>query len=75
MSKVRDVLVRVSVEKAERKRRCHHKPGHSIAGGEYCLVVKGDLPGDRKNYCKECATPMLTSANGKVASLRAEMGI
>ena len=70
MSKVRRVLVAVSVEVAQRRRICYHnRKNHSIEGGSACLVVKE--PGNgQKNYCVTCGMEILDRAADDLAVLR-----
>lgn len=75
MAQTRDILGKVSIETADRKRRCHHKPSHSIVAGEQCLVVKGALPNERKNYCHLCAVDILKKATGRLEELRSAFGV
>jgi hypothetical protein len=75
MPKVRDIICRVSVEIAERKRICHrHRNGYSIFGGEACLVVRDDS-GGKKNYCKVCAAEILISAKRRLAKFEQDLGV
>ncbi len=71
MPAIRKVLGQVSVETAEKRRKCHRKPGkHSIAKGDNCLVVRGGPYNSPKNYCKECAPEILDKAQADLAKLR-----
>lgn len=74
MSKVRDVLIHVSIGTAERKRICHHnRKEHSILKGTSCLEIKDPATGGVKNYCPECAAEILAKAKLRVTEL--EQGI
>lgn len=75
MAQTRDILGKVFIETADRKRRCHHKSSHSIAAGERCLVIKGALPNEKKNYCHLCAVDILKKATGRLSELRSIFGI
>jgi hypothetical protein len=76
MPKTRQVLKHVSVEAAQRKRKCFRKPdAHEITRGELCLVIKDDASGGKSNYCPECAEPILDQAQIDLDRLRAELGI
>jgi hypothetical protein len=76
MPKVRDVLTHVSVETADRRRICHrNRNEHSIAKGNVCLVIKDAATGGKKNYCTECAEPILTDAQSRVAELLSQLGL
>jgi hypothetical protein len=70
MAKTRRVLKALSVERASRKRKCHHSGGkHGIAGGDRCLVVN-EPDGGKKNYCVECGNAILEVADDALATLR-----
>ncbi len=74
MPKVRDILVHVSVELAQRRRICHRKRSeHSISGGELCLVIQDPTDGSSRNYCRACAHEILISAQARLAQLRGEL--
>lgn len=71
MPAVRDVLGHVSIETADKRRKCHRKPSkHSIAKGETCLVIRGGPFNSPKNYCKECALEILDRATASLAALK-----
>lgn len=74
MPQVRDVLNRVDVEKAQRRRVCHRARGkHSIEKGQLCLVISDDNGGP-KNYCMQCAPAILKKARTKLAAFAAALG-
>jgi hypothetical protein len=74
MAKTRDIVTHVSVEVAERKRICHHKPKeHSISGGESCLVIKDSATLGRKNYCTLCAPAILAKAKARIAEFEHQL--
>jgi len=74
MAKTRDILGHVKVEVAERRRKCHHSRGnHGILKDTACLVVKGGPFGAAKNYCPECARPILVLAKRRLSELEAEL--
>jgi hypothetical protein len=69
MPRIRDILVHVSVEPAVKKRKCHRSGGkHGVRAGAMCLVVREGL--GRKNYCHECAPPILALAGRRLNDLR-----
>jgi hypothetical protein len=73
MGQVRDVLVHVYVEVAERQRICHHnRKQHSITKGIACLAVY-EADGGRKNYCLPCAEQILTKAKTKLAGFETQL--
>lgn len=74
MPKIREVLVHVSVETAERRRICHrNRTSHSIAKGESCLVIREVASSGSKNYCRVCAAPILEQAAQDLVDLRAAL--
>lgn len=69
MAKVRDIIVHVEVEVAERARICHHnRKDHEITKGEQCLAIY-DHDGGRKNYCGACALAIVVKAKAKLLSM------
>jgi hypothetical protein len=70
MPKIRDLLVCVSVETVPGQRKCHRLRKHTIAKGSACLVVRDPASGGYKNYCPECASPILDQVGLKVERLR-----
>lgn len=74
MPKVRDILGHVKVEKAARQRICHrNRTEHSIGKGERCLVIEDPATHGSKNYCGECAKPILDSAKLRLSELEEQM--
>ena len=75
MAKVKAVLRHLQAEVADRKRKCHRNPKkHVIAKGEACLGIYEGSPGRRRNYCLECAAPILEAAADSLAVLRRGLG-
>ena len=62
MPRVRDILVHVRVEQAERQRKCRRNTTHRIAKGEMCLVVKTNSTNDDYSYSVTAAKAMLDAA-------------
>lgn len=74
MPKVKQVLKHVSVETAQRRRKCYRKPAkHVIEAGDLCLVVVE--AGFKRNYCPECAEPILDAAEDDLNQLRGQLQI
>lgn len=70
MARIRDILRHVHVEVAERPRKCHHGRGeHAISKRAVHLTVKGGSFGARKNYCVDCARPILSLAKRRVEDM------
>jgi hypothetical protein len=75
MPKVRDILVRVNVEQAQRQRKCRRHTTHLITKGEMCLVVETNPTNDDYSYCLAAAKPILDAAWLKLRSLYAGLGL
>lgn len=76
MPQVKQVLKHVSVEEAQRKRKCYRKPSaHEITKGQACLVVKDGTSGGARNYCPACAEPILDKAQQDLDTLRVLLGV
>ena len=71
MPKVRDILVHVCVETAERRRKCHRNQEHNILRGEQCLVVRTGSTNSKHNYCRQCAEEILDLAGKRLTAIRA----
>lgn len=70
MAKVRDILIHVDVVTAPGKRKCHHSRGkHSIAPSTPCLTVREGSYNAHKNYCPECAAPIISAARERLERL------
>jgi hypothetical protein len=75
MPKIRDILVHVSVEVAQRQRKCRRDKTRIIVKGEHCLVVKTNPTNDDYSYSREHAKPMLDLAWQRLRSIYADMGL
>lgn len=75
MPKVRDILIDVRVEQAQRQRKCRRDTTHLIAKGEMCLVVRTNSTNDDYSYSREAAKPMLDAAWAKLKALYADLGL
>jgi hypothetical protein len=74
MAQIRDILNHLTVENAARKRICHrNRNNHSIEKGERCLVIQDMATRGSKNYCGECAKPILDAAKMRLSALEQEM--
>ncbi len=74
MAKVRQLLLHVQVEVAEKKRVCHrNRATHSIPAGDACLAIYGGSRGARKNYCRQCAKPILDQAHEDLRRITDEL--
>ena len=70
MPKIRDIIVHVCVETAQRPRKCFRNREHAISSGERCLVVKTGPTSSKQNYCRNCACRILRFATDKLARLK-----
>jgi hypothetical protein len=75
MPKVRDILIHVSVEEAQRQRKCRRNINHTIGKGEMCLVVKTNPTNDDYSYSIVPAKEMLDVAWAKLKSIYASLGL
>lgn len=76
MAKTRDILGHATVETATNKRKCHHSRGkHGIAAGSTHLAIKESSFRNRKNYCVECAKPILDMAGARLRDLHGALGL
>jgi hypothetical protein len=75
MPKVRDILVHVRVEQAQRQRKCRRSTTHRIAKGEMCLVVKTNSTNDDYSYSAPAAKTMLDAAWVKLKMLYDSLGL
>ena len=74
MPKVRDLLIHVSVETAQRKRRCH-RTSNDIVKGEACLVIKTGSMGSPQSYEVQSARQILDHAHHRLLGLYAGLGL
>ncbi len=75
MPKVRDILVHVDVEQAQRQRKCRRNTAHLITKGEMCLVVRTGPTNDDYSYSRDAAKAMLDAAWAKLKVLYAGLGL
>jgi hypothetical protein len=70
MGRTRDILGHVNVEIAQRQRKCHRSRGkHNIPKDTAHLAVKVGPFAARKNYCADCAGPILHRAKTRLAEM------
>ncbi len=75
MPAVRRLLKQAKIEVAARERKCHRKQNeHAILKDDVCLVIR-DPDGRAKNYCVECALPIIDQARDDLAALAAGLGL
>ncbi len=75
MPKVRDILVHVKIEQAQRQRKCRRNTSLLIAKGEWCLVVRTNATNDDYSYSRDAAKPMLDAAWTKLNTLYQGLGL
>ena len=67
MATTRDLLIHVTIEKAAKRRKCHHSRGkHHIPAGNHCLVIRNSSGLGSKNYCDHCAGAILSAARQRL---------
>lgn len=75
MPKVRDILVDVRIEQAQRQRKCRRNAAHVIAKGDWCLVVRTNATNDDYSYSRDAAKPMLDAAWVTLRALYEGLGL
>ncbi len=75
MPKVRDILVHVSVEEAQRQRKCRRNTSQIISKGEMCLVVKTNSTNDDYSYSLVPAKEILDLAWVKLKTIYVNLGL
>jgi hypothetical protein len=75
MAKVRDILIDVRIEQAQRQRKCRRNTSHTISKGEWCLVVRTNATNDDYSYSRDAAKPMLDAAWAKLRTIYEELGM
>jgi hypothetical protein len=69
MPAIRDILVHVEIQVAQRARICYRsRNGCGVPKNQTCLVIYEDT-GGRKNYCPPHALEIVTAAKAKLAEL------
>lgn len=75
MAKVRDILIDVRIEQAQRQRKCRRNSSRVIPKGEWCLVVRTNPTNDDYSYSRDAAKPMLDAAWAKLRTIYDGLGI
>ena len=75
MAKVRDILIDVRIEQAQRQRKCRRNSSHVIPKGEWCLVVPTNSTNDDYSHSLEAAKPMLDAAWAKLRTIYEGLGM
>lgn len=75
MAKVRDILIDVRVEQAQRQRKCRRNSSRVIPKGEWCLVVRTNATNDDYSYSRDAAKPMLDAAWTKLRTIYEGLGM
>jgi len=73
MAKVRQIIKHVWVEEARGNRRCRRNREHTIPLGGACLVIRDDSGPFTKNYCSECAEPILRQCADNLRSIGGQL--
>lgn len=75
MPKIRDIMVHVTIEQAQRQRKCRRNTSNTIPKGEWCLVVRTNATNDDYSYSRDAAKPMLDAAWAKLKALYEGLGL
>ncbi len=75
MAKIRDILIDVRIEQAQRQRKCRRKSSDVIPKGEWCLVVRTNATNDDYSYSRDAAKPMLDAAWAKLRTMYEGLGM
>ncbi len=75
MAKVRDILIDVRIEQAQRQRKCRRNTSLTISKGEWCLVVRTNSTNDDYSYSRDAAKPMLDAAWAKLKTIYEGLGM
>lgn len=73
MPKVRDALLGVESDVAQRQRTCKGNSKHKIDKGNKCLVMRDSQSGYERSYCVNCAQAILKQAKQKIERLLQEV--
>ena len=69
MPAIRDILVHVEIQVAQRARICHRKRnGCGVPKDQTCMVIYEDT-GGHKNYCPPHALEIVAAAKAKLADI------
>jgi hypothetical protein len=68
MAKFKNLLKKVSIKNASRKRKCYHDPKHQILKDDLVLEIDGGFSGT-SGYCAKCAVQMLRDAKQNITDL------
>ena len=74
MPRVRDILIHVYVDTAQRKRTCK-RSGSAISKGEACLVIKTGPMGSPYSYNSDSAQLILNAAWKKLVTLYVQLSL
>jgi hypothetical protein len=75
MAQIKNLLGHATLEMAKGQRICHrNRKAHKIMNGEAFLLVRAGRF-EEKNYCRECAVPMLDKAKQEVGALLAGLAL
>ena len=75
MPKIRDILGHVSVEQAQRQRKCRRHNTHKVTKGEMCLVIATNDTDNWYSYCMDASKQILDAAWNRLLSIYAELGL
>ena len=73
MPRLKRLLLPVSFETAQRKRKCSRNKEHEIVKGERCLAIREGMT--KNSYCIKCADLILQKASKELEELTMRMDV
>ena len=71
MAKVKRLILKCEVDKAQRKHVCKHNKNHVIQKGDLRLTLTlSDGRATKERYCKECAIKMIEQSFEELNNLK-----
>ena len=70
---IKSLLKNAYIDRAAGRRKCHRDSKHSIERDELHLAVKDPSAGGRRNYCRECARPILNRAQEDLDEIHSKL--
>lgn len=68
MAKVKSILLRLNVDKAQRAHCCQHNKNHRLEAGDVRLKITNDR--SHEHFCADCALEMIDAAILRLTQLK-----
>lgn len=68
MARVKTILLRLNVDKAQRAHCCQHNKNHRLETGDIRLKITNDR--SHEHFCADCALEMIDSAISRLMQLK-----